>query len=481
MAEYSFTHWDSETMLLPKEMPKPLCENPVSDGPLLRQLVELVRPGFKFDPWQAALIDHVLERYPDDWHDAKKRGRLRFRQVVIMVPRQVGKTEIAAAFALWSLALHGEKPMMYSIASTREQAEILFRRVKSMIDSQPALTKRFIATGTRGIRARKGDGGYEVRAGKEDALQGLPGVFVADELHLHKDIGSWQALVLGTSSLLDGQVLGISTAGDDDSDALRHLMEEGRRQQERFGFWYWFTPEGIEKEDPRFVLESNPAVHCGRIDLDEAMERVSSMPDAQAIRYVANRFVAQDNPWMPPQMWMQLPTAEVDLKSRVVFAVERTPSWTAATITAAYKREDGVIVTEVVASLVNPTQKVLEEKILALHRKYKPLKVFMRSASLKDLSDALRKRAVKTEFVTQAQLIPRYQSFFAAVQQKRVEHAHDEVVKRQLPSAVAKNSGDGYVLDNRASDIDAVISTVLAVTGAETTEIPAPQVLVVHT
>jgi len=64
--------------------------------------------------WQKWLIQHVLERYPDDFHDPSKAGRLRYKQVVISMPRKNGKSLLGALFALYGMLLHEPAPEVIS-------------------------------------------------------------------------------------------------------------------------------------------------------------------------------------------------------------------------------------------------------------------------------------------------------------------------------------------------------------------------------
>ena len=50
--------------------------------------------------WQKWLLRSVLERYPDDHPEPSKAGRLRYKQVVISMPRKNGKSLLGALLAL---------------------------------------------------------------------------------------------------------------------------------------------------------------------------------------------------------------------------------------------------------------------------------------------------------------------------------------------------------------------------------------------
>ncbi|NDB84878.1 MAG: hypothetical protein EB127_19535, partial [Alphaproteobacteria bacterium] len=68
--------------------------------------------------WQKDLIRRVLERYPDTHPEPSKAGRLRYKQVVISMPRKNGKSLIGALFALYGMLLHEPAPEVISVAAS---------------------------------------------------------------------------------------------------------------------------------------------------------------------------------------------------------------------------------------------------------------------------------------------------------------------------------------------------------------------------
>lgn len=54
--------------------------------------------GYRLEEWQIQLIRAILEIFPEGHERA---GQLRWQQAVVSLGRQNGKSEIAAALALW--------------------------------------------------------------------------------------------------------------------------------------------------------------------------------------------------------------------------------------------------------------------------------------------------------------------------------------------------------------------------------------------
>ena len=475
----------------PSMFTAPLSEQFVTDGDRLLQLVDLAwsspeQEDFHLDEWQRALIRHALERYPDD--HPKYPGQLRYRQIVISMGRQNGKSVLGAIFGLYALLLHTSGPEVFSVASTVDQANIIFKRVKHVIDNNPTLLRRYKTSGTRGIRSKIASkpGSYFVKTGKEESLQGYPlSMCLADELHLWKP-ETWSALVLG-SSARSGVLAGITTAGDESSELLKHLYKIGKQAvtqegdyDERFGFFLWEAPEHLPVGHPDALKAANPAIACGRMNLEQEIQVVKTMPENQARRYRHNQFVASSSSWMPVSKWMGLEKGTIPEKAKnTVIAVDRAENWTYATITATAKHE-GKIYTEVIASLTNPTLERLEEICVDINRRFRPQQYVMEQSVLKDLAHRLRERGLNVEYLTTGQVQNACATAYAAISENRVIHAHDWVVNTQMPRAVAKNVGEGWRISRRdsAGEIDAVLATIMGIYGAETLKVRGPALVI---
>lgn len=472
--------------LLPAIYTPALGETFISDGPRLRAFVKAAWKtpespnGIELDAWQEWLIDRVLERYPADHPDPERAGRLRYRQVVISIPRQNGKSVLGAIFALYGLLMHEPGPIVIGVASTAEQARIVYNRVLFVIQSNPDLARRFSKmTETRGIKTKDGAGEYHIKASKGDVLQGIPvSLPIVDELHITRP-AVWQSLVKGTTTKKNGLVVGITTAGDDDSALLKYLYELGRRSadldpsQERFGFFCWEAPESIVPDDDadlaEAILVANPAIYEGRIEIGAAVSDARSTPDQDVIRYTFNRFVASQSVFMPSERWIRgYRDAPFPDQDRVAFTVDRTPDWGYATITATIRIGDEIH-TEVVASIVRPTLERLADLCSTLAI-WNPNVYVVDGYSLRDLGSELKRRGLPVHIATQGDMITASSLLYSMVIRGMLKHSGDELLARQIPHTIRKNVGEGFRISRKDSgiEIDAVIATALGVFAAET-------------
>ena len=423
--------------------------------------------------WQKWLIRHVLERYPDDHEEPSKAGRLRYKQVVISMPRKNGKSLIGALFALYGMLLHEPAPEVVSVAASADQAKIVYRRLKHQVDSSELLGHFFTrSTEHRGLYTKDEQGVYKVIAAKAATAQGLhPSLVIFDELHVaNSDI--WTAMALGSATRPDGMILGITTAGDDTSDLLKNLYERGARaidgaeDLERFGFFCWEAPKGCALDDEESIRMANPQLASGILSWDSVKNELATMPEADARRYRLNQFVSSMNAWLPVGAWTALPNGRPT--NPEVFAIERTSGWEYCSIVTAQMQEDGNIATELVASFNNTNIDEVVKACMTLGKYGKPF--IMDGAVMQDLGQALKQKGLRVQITSTKDLIHASNNAYSRIMKKELIHPKDEIVTMQIQRAVRKNSGDSWRIARKDSgtDIDAAIATVLAVWFVET-------------
>ena len=440
------------------------------------------------DAWQEWLIRHVLETYPDDWPVRHLRGKLRYRQVVISMGRQNGKSLLASILAIYMLCLHKRGPRVIGLASIDRQAKIVYDRVRYAIGNSDALTREIKATGTRGITRRNGAGIYQTLPAKEDSAQGEPASGVIyDELHLGL-AALWDAMLLAMRAS-EALMVGITTAGDDDSLLLIRLYEEGEAAiegaDERFGFFCWEAEDDELTESN--VIRANPSIACGRVSLEVAMSDAAKMlkdtrkgPDGltgpqRVKRYTLNRFIegAADTA-LSVSAWRNT-TGDVDHGPSVVYGIERDPTWEYAAVTASSLNE-GRLHTELVASLVNPDHGLLLDVCKTLGRRGGNPAFALDSATLKELGKDLKALGYEAWVLGAAETQSAAAAAKSAIGRGLVVHPGDWLLRVQIPRARRRDVGDGWRISRTKSlgEIDGVLATVwgLYVAGLRAPEEP---------
>jgi phage terminase large subunit-like protein len=461
-------------MLFPARWTKPLSPDFPSDADRLLKVVALAYrdmdnpEGLKLDEWQEWLLRHILERYPEDHADQSLAGKLRYRAVVCSIPRQSGKSLLGAILGLWGVAMRSGQTL--SLASSNEQAMVIYTRVLHTIMANPKLKARFKkTTERRGIVSADGLSRYDVRPAKESALQGIPlDTVLADELHLWKK-GMWTAVIQGGAAK-DSIVIGITTAGDMTSETLIDLYKQGDRSAngdpalERFGFFVWEAPEG-SAIDAEAILASNPAVECGRIPLDRVLSDLATIPEHEARRYRLNQFISGvSESWLPAQVFYANQGHGIDDIQGCTLAIDVTTKLDYATIAAA-KKVNGKVQTELVASLVNPSDNKLYETLVDLARRTSASAIVIDGSRLPNLQKRLKANGFPLWQLWNKEVAAACATTFSLFQQELVEwKSTDQLLIAQSPRGVTRYFGESWYLSRKDSlgDIDSVLATILA-------------------
>ena len=158
--------------------------------------------------WQKA-ITAALFGFVD-----KKTGLREYKQLILIVARKNGKSTFASCLGLYLLVADGEAgPEIYSAATKKDQAKIIWKEARSMIKKSPALAKR-LALRVSEIRCGFNEGSFEPLGSDSDKLDGLNvhGVLI-DELHALKDKNLYDVLVDGMTAREQPLCVITTTAG----------------------------------------------------------------------------------------------------------------------------------------------------------------------------------------------------------------------------------------------------------------------------
>jgi len=182
------------------------------------------------DPWQVAYI--VAPIFGWVTKDAFGRVSRIIRNAWIEVPRKNGKTTIASGLALYLAFADGEAgAQVIAAAGSKDQAMNAFRPAYLIAGNSPD----FKAAGIQSMKKeilRPGDQSFMKAVGSiGDLLQGSnPSGFIADEMHVHKDMSVIDALESGTGAR--DQPLGfIITTADDGGQLTPYALRRAHIEQ----------------------------------------------------------------------------------------------------------------------------------------------------------------------------------------------------------------------------------------------------------
>lgn len=136
----------------------------------------------KLELWQKALIQAAFGFVDKD------TGYRKYNKVILYIARKNGKSTIASGIATYMLTKdHEGGAEIYSLASKRDQAKIIWEESARMIKKSPALNKR-IRCLIGGIYYDATDSFFKPLSSDSSTLDGLNAHFVAaDEIHAWKD------------------------------------------------------------------------------------------------------------------------------------------------------------------------------------------------------------------------------------------------------------------------------------------------------
>lgn len=471
---------------MPGEYTRPI-ENP--DYSTGDKLIRLAAKVFRFeagdefglDEWQQWLIREVLQKYPAGHELA---GEFVYEQVVVSMGRQNGKTVLGAVFALFGLILMVKRaPKVISLAATVDQAKNLYGKVRYCVDNVGLLAKRFKTTDRAGISSknRKMPATYVVKAaGDGKGLQGFDGcLMLLDELHILKP-QAWFALVLGASAQPVAMVLGLTTAGDDNSELLKSLYKTGRAavkkapdHNPRFGFFLWEADASLELYDPRALEQANPAISSGRLDLEAELRAGREMPESEYRRYRRNEFVSVQNTWMSLPTWLKAAGKNIPLAGRrvpLIISFARTrSSWDRVSVCASARIGD-VVYTQLIATLTDADTEWLERVCVDLAGRFHIEKFVSDAETMRHTILALGQvHRLPAEWLNRGNMANATVTVQAMAKTGRLIHAGDRELQQQIPKTVTVNVGSGLVLDPRRShgEIEAVMAMTMGVFMAE--------------
>lgn len=169
-----------------------------------RKLIEL-------GAWQCFLLTTIF-----GWVH-KDTGLRRFRDVYLEIPRKNAKSTLSSGVALYMLTADGEEGAeIYSAATTKDQARIVFDDAKAMAERSPGLRDLGLAILQHALTVREKASAFKPLAAEGSTLDGLNVHFgVLDELHAHKTRAVYDVIDTARGAREQSLLWSITTAGSD--------------------------------------------------------------------------------------------------------------------------------------------------------------------------------------------------------------------------------------------------------------------------
>lgn len=285
---------------------------------------------FKLMPWQEQIVRDIFGVL-------KPNGKRQFETSYIEIPKKNGKSELAAAIALYLLYADGEaSPEVYGAAADRQQASIVFDVAHQMIKLTPALMKRSkIMTAGKRIVYPGNNGFYQVLSAEVGTKHGLNvSGLVLDEVHAQPNRKLFDVLTKGSGDAREQPLYFlITTAGNNTSNEnicweLHQKAKdiiEGRKHDSTFYPCIYGADESEKWDDPEVWLKANPSLG-ETITIDKVQAACDSAKqnpaEENAFRQLRlNQWVKQSIRWMPMDKWdlCAFPVVPEYLEGRVCY------------------------------------------------------------------------------------------------------------------------------------------------------------------
>jgi phage terminase large subunit-like protein len=280
---------------------------------------------FALAPWQAFVVGCLF-----GWQ--RSDGLRRFRTAYCAVPRKNGKSTLSAGIGLYLLIADGEQGAeIYSAATSRDQARIVFDEAKRMVGSSPAL-KRRVGILHNNLHVAATASRFMPLSSDASTMDGLNvhGAII-DELHAHRTRHVVDVLETATGARRQPLLFEITTAGyDRHSICFEHhdysikVLEGTVPDDSWFGFIAG-ADDNDEWTDPAVWRKANPSfgLSVKEDDLARKAEKAIALPGAQNAfrRMHLNEWTEQAERWIDMAAWdaCDAPVAIDQLRGRPCF------------------------------------------------------------------------------------------------------------------------------------------------------------------
>ncbi|MDE2101270.1 MAG: terminase large subunit [Patescibacteria group bacterium] len=449
-----------------------------------------------------------------------ENGQRQYRESAVYIGRQNGKTETCAAIMLFMLCTSKQiNGQFFSVASDREQAALVFRKMQAVIEQNPLLAaKTRIVPTTKTIVYEPTKSFYRALASDSFRQLGLsPTLVIYDEISFQRNGELYDAMLTGQISKDNALMLAISTVGS---------------EKESFGFRFWQRTQAALKEparDPRFLpvvfaapsnttdeqaltdekvwAAANPSIGVSikLENLRALAQRARAEPSFlnNFKRYHLNLWQDEDNRWLPQSVWLKN-TTEVDpesLKGKTCYCgIDLSRSDDTSAISLVFPRGDGVY--DVLCHIAAPADTAARREAagvpyrlwaaqgwLTLHpgavidyerlltevqrlaSEYRIEEVYIDPFNASFFTQKLNQLGLKVTPFRQGFLSfsEPGKEFERAVLGQKINHGGNPVLSWQLGNVVAVSDPAGNIKPDReksADKIDAIVATIMALSGA---------------
>ncbi|HGK7342997.1 TPA: terminase large subunit [Streptococcus suis] len=287
--------------------------------------------GKRFDllPWQEQIVRDLFGIVKED-------GNRQFLTAYIEIPKKNGKSELAAAIALYLLYADNEASAeVYGAACDRNQASIVFDVAKQMVQMSRPLDKRSKIMGaTKRIVNYSNAGFYQVLSAETGTKHGLNvSGLVFDEIHAQPNRHLYDVLTKGSGDAREQPLFFIITTAGTDRNSICYELHtkaldilNGRKNDTSFYPVVYGLSDEDDWNDEENWRRANPSLgHTIGIDrVREAYQQALDNPAEENVfkQLRLNMWTSSSVAWIPEHVYAKGndPIQYESLKGRSCYA-----------------------------------------------------------------------------------------------------------------------------------------------------------------
>lgn len=279
---------------------------------------------FILQPWQSFIVGSLAGWLRTD-------GRRRFSYALVEVARANGKSPLAAGIGLLGLIADREAgAQIYSAATTRDQAKIVFNDAVRMAEQAPTLWKQLLKT-VNNLAHVKSSSYFRPLAAEASKMDGLRvHIALVDELHEHSNGEVMAKLRTGMKSS-QPLLFAITTAGYDrhsvcwDEHEIAVKILEGTLDNDSYFAYVATLDDGDEWTDEECWPKANPSlgvtVRIETLREEAALARQIPAQENDFKRLRLNLWTQQSSRWLTAELWEEGSVAPLEpLDGRACYA-----------------------------------------------------------------------------------------------------------------------------------------------------------------
>lgn len=342
----------SEPLLTPRRAPKgktaPRLAPPVPVRSLIREYeAEAAELAITLYPWQK-----LAARYMTGLASLRPGldPRWQFTEIVIVVARQNGKTELLIPRILMGLK-RGE--VIIHTAQNREIPRKTFLRLVGLIRRRKDLDWEVRkGNGQEEIWTPEG-GRYKLVAPNAGSRGETADVVMIDEVREQRDRELMDAMLPTITARPNAQIIYLSNAGEEASAVLNDLRARGIADppHPRFAYLEWSARPDRAIDDPEGWAEANPALGRGLLNASTLTYFLANSPEASFETEHLCRWVVTTSPRVTDPAAWALCQGPIEEPRRPILGVNMDTSGTRASAVLVWQQSDGSVACRVEADV----------------------------------------------------------------------------------------------------------------------------------